>query len=138
MYTNVQANLTCFFFLRFLSLSQSYEIPIIFLCLKPSLSCYIFAHIFASLISSLMPIGRHWPAYKCHTHLTVLSISLLGKNWRYPPKLKRGKLRCIRPPQSQSGPNKFLKTLVCPDGLQHLHETNRINNTPPPLSTKCG
>ena len=37
------------------------------------------------------------------------------------------KLRCIRPPQSQSQPNNFLKTSVCADGSQHLHETNRIN-----------
>ena len=37
-------------------------------------------------------------------------------------------LRCIRPPQSLSGTNKFLKTLVCADLSEHLHETNRINS----------
>ena len=36
--------------------------------------------------------------------------------------------RCIRPPQSQSGTNNLLKTSVCADGSQHLHETNRINS----------
>ena len=29
--------------------------------------------------------------------------------------------------KSQSRTNNFLKTLVCADGLQHFHETNRIN-----------
>ena len=29
------------------------------------------------------------------------------------------KSRCIRPPQSQSGTNNFLKTSVCADGSQH-------------------
>ena len=38
------------------------------------------------------------------------------------------KFRCIRPPQSQLGPNNFFKTSVCADGSQQLHETNRINN----------
>ena len=37
-------------------------------------------------------------------------------------------LRCIRTPQSQSGPNNFLKITMCADDLQHLHETNRINS----------
>ena len=37
------------------------------------------------------------------------------------------KLRCIRPPQSQSGLNNILKISVCADGSQHLHETNLIN-----------
>ena len=41
---------------------------------------------------------------------------------------KGSKLRCIGPPQSQSGPNNFAKTSVCADGSQHFHETNRINN----------
>ena len=37
-------------------------------------------------------------------------------------------LRCIRPSQSQSGRNFFLKTSLCADRSQHFHETNRINS----------
>ena len=36
-------------------------------------------------------------------------------------------LRCIRPPKSQSRTNNLLKTSMCADWSQHLHETNRIN-----------
>ena len=37
-------------------------------------------------------------------------------------------MRCIRPPQSQSGTCIFFKTSVCADGYQHLHEKNGINS----------
>ena len=38
------------------------------------------------------------------------------------------RLRWIRPPQSQFGPNYFLKISVCADGSQHIHKTNKINS----------
>ena len=37
-------------------------------------------------------------------------------------------LRCIRPPQSQSGTNSFLKTSVFAEWSKQRHETNRINS----------
>ena len=36
--------------------------------------------------------------------------------------LKEFILRCIRPPQSQSGTNNVLKTSVCADGSKHVQE----------------
>ena len=50
-----------------------------------------------------------------------------GGEWTYLLKCQLSRLRCVRPPQSQSWPNNFLKTSVCADVSQHLHETNMIN-----------
>ena len=44
-------------------------------------------------------------------------------------KTQQDILRCIRPPQSQSVPNIFLKTSVCAEGSQQLPKTNRINKS---------
>ena len=51
------------------------------------------------------------------------SLSLFSSFFPVAPKLK-----CIRPPRRQSGQIFFLKTSVCADGSQQLHETNMINN----------
>ena len=36
------------------------------------------------------------------------------------------RLRCIRPPKSHPATDNFLKTSVCTDSSQHIHETNGI------------
>ena len=61
------------------------------------------------------PFTLHRPVY------TLLSHSPDTPSYRL-------KSRCIRPPQRQSGANNLLKTSVCADGSQHLHETNRISS----------
>ena len=78
-------------------------------------------------IHLLSPLVSQSTTIRLHCTIIVQCVqSLLGRV--YGLKLEQSKLRYIRPPQSQSGPNKFLKTSVCADELQHLHETNMINN----------
>ena len=95
------------------------------------------------VLTSLWFIGNNllcWGfAWVFIAHLTVtssLNLSSLGNIVTSSAWLKllysepriQDRLRCIRPPQRQSGPNNFLRISACADGSQHLYETNRINN----------
>ena len=83
-------------------------------------------------MASLTPTwGRAEPS----TLETTLKFQFLSLKYTFqcddrskPLGLQQFILRCIRPPQSQSNPNKFLKTSVCADGSQQLHYTNKIDD----------
>ena len=46
--------------------------------------------------------------------------------WNHQYHMEALTLRCIRPPQSQSEPNVFLKTSVCADESQHPHSVQSL------------
>ena len=67
-------------------------------------------------------ISRHLS--KCYWTLKMSHQRGLFQTFRH----KLTTMRCIRPPQSQFGTIKFLKTSVWADGSQHIHQMNRINS----------
>ena len=65
---------------------------------------------------------------KIYNIYTIYNMQPRGQNLKFTVCIKLPKLMCIRPPQSQSGTDNFLKTSLCADGSKHLHELNRINS----------